>query len=114
MNIENLAIKLKQSNLNINLNEESLNYPILKFKVRDKEFKFFYRENFIKRSKFHKKYNTYFEIEVLDKSDISLLKSKIETVLNSKYCVDNNKIYSNITKFEVPEIISFINEINRI
>ena len=108
MNIKDLAVKLKQNNININLNEDSLNYPVLKFRIRDYEIKFFYRENFIKRTKFHKSYCTFFEIAVKDTSKISGIKKNVEEILSSKYCIVKNKIYSNISKISEDEIIDFI------
>ena len=112
MNIQNLVLKLNHIIENIDFNEESLNYPVLKFKIRDMEFNFFYRENFIKRTKFLKKYNTFLEITANDKSELLIFKNDIEKMFSCKYCIDQNKIYLNISKVEDYKIIDFIIKIN--
>ena len=110
MNIKDLAVKLEQNNIKIDLNVDSLNYPVLNFNMKDYKFKFFYRENFIKRTKFHKSYCTFFEITVNDKTKILGIKKKIEEILSTKYCIENDKIYSNISKMSEDEIIDFIHK----
>jgi len=110
MNIENLAFKLSHILEKNDLNRESLNYPVLKFKVQNTEFKFFYRENFIKRSKFHKAYNTFLEITASEKSELLIFKNKIEEIFSCKYCIKENKIYSNVSKIEDNKMIEFINK----
>ncbi|MEX1384007.1 hypothetical protein [Lutibacter sp.] len=110
MNIKKLSSKLEQHNININLNEESLNYPVLTFNMESIEFKFFYRENFIKRSKFHKFYNTFFEITTNNKTESIVIANKIKEILFCRYCIDENKVYSNISKMSEEEIIDFIHK----
>lgn len=110
MNITDLAVKLRQNNINIKLNEESLNYPVLTFNKRDIEFKFFYRENFIKRSKFHKTYNTFLEIATSEKSELLIFKNKIEEMFSCKNRIKEGKIYSNVSKVEEDSMIDFINK----
>lgn len=110
MDIKNLAVKLEQRNIVFEMIEESFNYPVLTFKRRDIEFKFFYRENFIKRSKFHKTYNTFLEITASEKSELLIFKNKIEEMFSCKNCVKEEKIYFNISKIEEDSMIDFINK----
>ena len=113
MDIKSLAGKLKQRNIEFEIIEESLNYPILSFTIMPNKFIFFYRENFIRRSKFHKKYNTYIEIEVIDKSDVSFLESEINKIFSCQYCIDENKVYANISKIEEDRMIDFITKLKK-
>ncbi len=110
MNIENLALKVKNIVEDIEFNEESLNYPVLTFNMRSIEFKFFYRENFIKRSKFHKTYNTFLQITASEKSELLIFKNKIEEIFSCQYCIKESKIYSNVSKIEDNKMIEFINK----
>lgn len=113
MDIKDLAVKLKQINIGCDLKEESFNYPILSFTIMPNKFKFFYRENFIRRSKFHKKYNAYLEIEVIDNSDVSFLENEINEMFSCQYCIDKNKMYANISKVEEDRMIDFINKMKK-
>lgn len=110
MNITDLAAKLRHKSIDIDFNDDSLNYPVLKFNIQDTKIKYFYRENFIKRSKFHKKYNTYFEITVNDISQIGGVKKNIIELLSCKCRVYENKIYINISKVNEDEMLGFINK----
>lgn len=113
MKINELANKLEQNDFDFELIEESLNYPVLCFNKKSNQFKFFYRENYIQRTKFHKRYKTFLEITANDESEIEFLKLKIEKMLSCRYCIDEHKIYINITKIQESEIIDFINKLEK-
>ena len=110
MNITDLATKLKHNNINIELNKESINFPVLLFNKASLEFKFFYRENFIKRTKFHRMYNTFLEITSNEKSKLLILKSNY--FFSCKYSIEENKIYFNVSKVEENKMINLILKLN--
>ncbi len=113
MNIKDLASKLEQNNIEFNLIEKSLNYPVLSFNIMSNKFNFFYRENFIRRTKFHKRYNTFLEIIAKEKSEVSIFKIEIDEMFSCNYCIDENIMYSNVSKIDEDKMIDFINKFKK-
>lgn len=113
MDIIDLATKLEQNKIDVELNRESLNYPVLSFSKLSDKFRFFYEEDFVRRTKFHKKYNTILEICVHEESNVSSIKIYIEEMLSCKSIIKDNKIYSNVSKIKENTMIDFINEFQK-
>jgi len=113
MDIIKLASKLEYCNVDFKLNEESLNFPVLSLKIISNKFKFFYRENFIERTKFHKKYKTFLEITANKKSKLSIFKIEIDEMLSCNYRIDENIMYTDVSKIDEDQMIVFINKFQK-
>lgn len=111
MDIKKLSNKLERNKIEVELNKESLNYPVLSFNVLSDKFRFFYEEDFVRRTKFHKKYNTILEINAHKESNVSNIKNIIKETLSCKTIIKEGKIYSNVSKIKEDTMIGFINKL---